>query len=334
MVIPNMAVYEKAQGFWISRAIVAACELSIAERLESGPMGIKELAVLTNTDEENLYRLLRMLAGEGIFRELPGRMFENNRLSNALKEGDGSMKHLILHQFCETNQKLFSVFTDVIHIGESYTRKIYGKSIFQFLEENPTKNALYNKAMDDSANLISLAILSSCRFNGIRRMVDIGGGHGIVLANILRKYKKMTGILFDQPHVVPAAEEAIARYGLGNRLTVMPGSFFEEVPAGSDAYFMKNILHAFNDEDCEMILRKIHESMDPRGRLLIVETIIKPDNRPSLGKRLDLLMMVGTEGGKERTREEFEILLKNSGFRIKRLIRTIAPFSVIEAVRA
>jgi hypothetical protein len=330
---PSMTIYEKAQGFWISRAIVAACELNLAEHLKEGPKGIKELAALTLTDENSLYRLMRMLAGEGVFRELAGENFENTRLSRALIEGDGSMKYLILHQFCETNQKLFSVFTDVVHTGESYTRKIYGKSIFQFLEENPAKNQVYNRAMDDSSGLIALAILSAYNFRGCRKIVDIGGGHGIILASILNRHKTLQGILFDQPHVTEPARELLQPYGLDGRLEIIPGDFFEDIPSGADAYFMKNILHAFNDEDCEGLLRKIHDAMAPDGKVIVVETIIQPDNKPALGKRLDLLMMVGTEGGKERTRAEFKALFEASGFRIKRIIPTVAPFSILEAVK-
>lgn len=328
-----MAVYERAQGFWVSRAIVAACELNLAELLEDGPKGIRELSVLTGTDEENLYRLMRMLAGEGIFRERGSRIFENNRSSKVLIEGEGSMKNLIMHQFCENNQKLFTVFRDVIHTGESHTRKIFGKSIFQFLEENPEKNLVYNKAMDDSSGLIALAITGAYSFRGIRTLVDVGGGHGIILAEILRRYRLMQGILFDQPHVVGPATALMTKFGLAGRLKIVSGDFFEDIPVGADGYFMKNILHAFNDEDCDELLRKVHHAMADGGRLIIVDSVLKPDNRPALGKRLDLLMMVGTEGGKERSREQFQALLAGSGFRLKRIIRTVAPFSIIEAVK-
>jgi hypothetical protein len=333
LVAPHMAVYERAQGFWVSRAIVAACELNLAEHLAEGPKGIRELSVLTNTDEENLYRLMRMLAGEGIFVERRDKIFENNRYSKVLIEGEGSMKNLIMHQFCENNQKLFTVFRDVIHTGESYTRKIFGKSIFQFLEENPEKNMVYNKAMDDSSGLIALAIVGAYNFRGIRTLVDIGGGHGIILAEILRRHRKMQGILFDQPHVVGPSIELMTKYGVQNRLKILSGDFFEDIPAGADAYFMKNILHAFSDEDCSELLRKVHHAMADGGRLIIVDSVLKPDNQPALGKRLDLLMMVGTEGGKERTREQFKALLEGSGFKLKRIIRTVAPFSIVEAVK-
>lgn len=331
--LPQMTIYEKAQGFWVSRAIAAACELNLADHLVKGPRSINELAHLVGADQDCLYRLMRMLAGEGVFRELPGKVFENNRLSKSIMEGEGSMKNLIMHQFSEINLRLFLDFSGVIRSGESYSRRILGKPVFRFLEENPQNNELYNQAMDDSSGLVSLALLSAYNFNNFRSIVDIGGGHGIVLCNIVSKYKNIRGILFDQVHVVDKAKEIIADLGLEDRIQIVNGNFFEDIPVGHDAYFMKNILHAFNEEDCEVLLGKLRDAMAPDGKLIIMETVIFPDNRPSLGKRLDLLMMAGTEGGKERTKEEFEILLKKSGFKLNRLVPTVAPFSVLEATR-
>ena len=132
LVPPPIAVYEKAQGFWVSRAIVAACELNLADHLASGTKSITELAGLSSSDEASLYRLMRALAGEGIFKELPGKMFVNTPLSSALKEGDNSMKYLIQHHFGETNMILFTHFTDCIRTGEDNTRKILGKGVFQY----------------------------------------------------------------------------------------------------------------------------------------------------------------------------------------------------------
>ncbi len=328
-----MAVYEKAQGFWISRAIVAACELDLADHLASGPKNIGELARLSNTHEANLYRLMRTLAGEGIFRELPGRMFVNTPLSSALKEGDNSMKYMILQQFGETNMMLFSQFKECIRTGEGNSRKLLGKEIFQFLEENPAKNEIYNKAMDNSSGFSVQALLSAYNFRGINTLVDIGGGHGILLAGILEKYHNIRGILFDQAHVAEPAGELIGEYVLQERLRVLQGNFFEDMPAGADAYLMKNILHAFGDEDCLKILKKVHAVMASNGKLIILEIIVTPGNHPSFGKLMDLMMMAGTEGGKERTLKEFTNLLTQSGFRLEKIIRTVAPFSVIEAFK-
>ncbi|NTV84374.1 MAG: hypothetical protein HGA23_08765, partial [Bacteroidales bacterium] len=332
MLVPApVAVYEKAQGFWVSRAIVTACELNLAEHLASGTKHISELARLSGTHEESLYRLMRTLAGEGIFKELPGRNFINTSLSSALKDGDDSMKYMILHHFGENQLILFSHLTECIRSGEDNFRKYMGNEAFKYLEENPDKNEIYNKAMDNSSGLVALALLSSYSFHGIKTLVDLGGGHGLLLSAILEKYPNMKGILFDQPHVVGETLSADIHPDIKSKIEIIRGDFFEDIPSGADAYFMKNILHAFGEEDCLHLLKKIHAVMADKGKIIILETIIEPDNKPALGKRLDLVMMTGTGGGKERTREEFYQLLDRSGFALNRIIRTVAPFCVIEA---
>lgn len=333
LVPPSIAVYEKAQGFWVSRAIVAACELNLADHLASGPKSISELAGLSGTNEAFLYRMMRTLAGEGIFRELPGKIFINNRLSSALIEGDESMKNMIMHQFGETSMILFSHFTDCIRTGEGNASKMLGKGAFQYLEENPAKNEIYNKSMDDSSRMVAMALLSAYDFRGIKTLVDLGGGHGILLESILEKYPGIQGILFDQQHVVDYAKVVVRESVITERFSIIGGNFFNDIPENADAYFMKNILHAFSDEDCIKLLRKIHSVMAPEGKLIIVETTPEPDNKSSFGKLVDLLMMTGTEGGKERTVEEFSALLSLSGFQLSKIIRTIAPVSVLEAVK-
>jgi ubiquinone/menaquinone biosynthesis C-methylase UbiE len=333
MVPSPIAVYEKAQGFWISRAIFAACELNLADYLSSGPKSVKELAELSKTDETNLYRLMRALAGEGIFRELPGKVFVNTKLSSALKDGDNSMKNMILHQFGETGMILFTHFTDCIRTGEGNARKLLGGAAFEYLEKNPAKNKIYNKSMDDSSRMVALALLSAYDFKGIKTLVDVGGGHGILLETILEKYPGINGILFDQSHVVDCAKEATRDLAIKDRLRIVDGNFFTDNPPKADAYFMKNILHAFSDDDCMKILRKIHSVMTADGKLIILETLPAPDNKPAFGKLVDLVMMTGTDGGKERTAEEFSELLHRSGFQLARVIRTIAPVSVLEAIK-
>jgi hypothetical protein len=333
LVPPPIAVYEKAQGFWVSRAIVTACELDLADHLASGPKSITELAALSGTNEAFLYRLMRSLAGEGIFREFPGKIFVNNRLSSALKEGDDSMKNMIRHQFGDTGMILFSRLTDCIRTGEGNAFKMLGKGAFQYLEDNPAKNEIYNKSMDNSSHMVALALLSAYDFKGIKTLVDIGGGHGILLENILERYPDIKGILFDQDHVVDQVKEMKRALVSPERFRITSGNFFNDIPANADAYFMKNVLHAFNDEDCVKLLRKIHSAMAPGGKLIIVETTPEPDNKPSFGKLVDLIMMTGTDGGKERTREEFSELFSQSGFQLVKIIRTVAPFSVLEAVK-
>lgn len=328
-----LGVYEKAQGFWVSRAIVAACELNLADHLAGGPKHVAELAYLCNAHEDSLYRLMRSLAGEGVFREMPGKMFRNNRLSISLIDSDHSMKNMIMHQFGDTNMRLFSPFTDCIRSGEGNSVKVLGKRAFEFLEENLMKNEIYHNAMDQTSALVATALLSAYNFKGIKKMVDLGGGHGSLLLRILYMYPDMTGILFDQDYIVARAGLKVVIPELKDRIHITGGNFFNDIPAPADAYFMKNILHTFGDEDCALILRNIHSVINPDARLIILETIIESENKPGFGKRLDLLMMTGTEKGRERTREEFRILLDRAGFRLNRIIPTVAPFWVLEAFK-
>ncbi|MBW6460058.1 MAG: hypothetical protein K0B08_05740 [Bacteroidales bacterium] len=330
---PAVAVYEKAQGFWISQALVAACELDLAGHLSQGPKPVSELAVLCQTDETNLYRLLRALAGEGIFRELPGRVFRNTRLSESLKEEESSIKYMILHQFGSTNLALFTRFTECIRTGEGNAEKVLGKTIFQYMDDHPDRAEIYNKAMDHSSGMVATALLSAYDFSGIRHLADIGGGRGILLAHILQHYPHMQGTLFDLPRVVEEARQTAETFDVQERLRIVPGDFSEGIPTGADAFFMKNILHAFDDEKCICLLKKIHAAMPPEGKLIILETVPAADNKPAFGKLADLLMMAGSVGGKERSREEFEALLHQSGLRMSKLLRTVAPFHVIEAVQ-
>jgi hypothetical protein len=333
MVPPSVAVYEKAQGFWIAKAIGVACDLNIADLLVSGPKKIEEITAASNTDEQALYRLMRALAGEGIFKESAGRIFANTALSTGLSEGTGSMKYMIRHQFNETNWAIIGKLGSSIATGKSAAREIVGTDAFSHLERNPDKNELYNKAMTNTSALSAAAFLAAYSFKKHRLIVDVGGGEGYLLTVILNKYKHLRGIVFDLPHVVNPAKENYRKFGLGERATAVAGNFFDSVPTGGDVYIMKNILHAFDDKFCISLLENIGKAMERGTKLLIMEAVIEANNKPAYGKMFDLQMLIGTDGGKERTQKEFESILNKSGFIFKKVIPTVSPFSILEAVK-
>jgi hypothetical protein len=330
---PTVEVFEKAQQIWIAKALGVACELNLADILKTGPKTIEEIANESHTHPQSLCRLLRALAGEGIFKELPGKIFTNTRLSLALTSDPGSMKYMIQHQMNETNWNIIGKLNFSIATGQSAAREVLGTDIFDHLSKNTEKNELYNKAMTNTSVLSSTAILSAYSFRDLKCVVDIGGGEGHLLANILKKNRHLRGILFDFPHVVKNAGATFDQLGTGNRVQIVSGNFFETIPAGGDTYIMKNILHAFDDTTCIKLLKNIRSSMNDRVRLLIIETVISENNKPEFGKLFDLQMLLGTEGGKERTRKEFQYIIKESGFRLKKVIPTVSPFSIVEAVK-
>jgi len=328
-----MTIFELSQSIWIARAIGVAVELELADSLSDGPKTVTELADLTKTNPENLYRLLRALASYGIFREKPNKTFQMTPLARGLKEGVGSMKNMIAHQQNPVNWQMVGEMNYCIKTGKDVAEKILGTDIFEHLKKYPEKNRLYNLAMTETSEIASATVLSAYNFSRRKKLVDIGGGQGYLLSIILHEYPKLEGVLFDLPHVVDGAKKIIEKLGVDDRVTIIPGDFFETVPKGGDTYILKSIIHAFDDDQCVALLKNIYHAMTDPGKLLIVEVVISEDNAPSFGKIFDLQMLIGAPGGKERTRSEFEDILGRSGFKLKRVIRTVSHFSIIEAVK-
>lgn len=334
LVPANVAVFEKAQKFWIAKALGVASDLNLADIIGSGFMSIESLAKETNTDVSSLYRLMRALASDGIFREIKPMVFVNTSLSKALMEGDGSMKYMIKQQMNKINWEIVNELEYSIETGDSAAVKVLGMDIFEHLKNTPEKNDLYNKAMTNTSDISAAAVISAYDFSGIKKLVDVGGGEGYLLSAILTKYSSISGIVFDFKHVVENSEKNFKKFGIENRVEAIPGDFFKSIPEGGDAYMMKNIIHAFDDNTCVNLLNKVREVMEPKSRLLILDAVIRMDNKPSFGKLFDLQMLLGTRGGKERTEKEFNAILQESGFELKRIVDTVSPFSIVEAVIA
>jgi len=328
-----MAVFEKTQGFWIAKAIGVACELNLSEIIGSNKKTIEEIAKQSNTNSSALYRLMRALASEGVFKEVSPKVFVNNNFSNALIEGPGNLKNMILHQTSKSNWELINELKYSVISNTNAAQKLFGSDIFTHLENTPEKNKMYNKAMSETSGLSSAAIVSAYSFKEIHTLADIGGGEGALLYTILQKHPSLQGVLFDLPHVVKTAEKIAERFKVEDRVKIIPGSFFETGLPKADAYLMKNILHAFDDETCVSLLQSIGKAMNTTGKILIVESVINEDNKPAFGKLFDLQMLIGSENGRERTENEFRTIFEKGGFRLTRVVKTVAPFSIIEGVK-
>ncbi len=329
----NMAVFEKSQGFWTAKAISVACELNLAEILGDEKRSVNEIAKKASADASALYRLMRALAGEGIFKETETGYFKNTHLSNALKEQPGHLKNMIMHQLNSTNWEVVNEMKHSVVSGENAAQKLFGTDIFTHLENTPEKNALYNKAMTETSRLSSTSMVAAYSFRNINTLVDLGGGEGMLLYAILQKNEKLKGVLFDLSHVVTTAAQLAKDYDVEKRVQIIPGSFFKDKLPVSDAYLLKNILHAFDDETCTTLLKKVHNALDQKGKILVIETVIGEDNKYEFGKMFDLQMLIGTENGKERTKNEFRSIFETAGFRLNRVIKTVSPFCIVEGVK-
>ena len=326
----NVAIIEMVQGFYVTKAIGVAADLNLSEHLKQSEKSISELSRITNTHEESLYRMMRMLASQGIFIEKKNQIFKNNRLSNSLLDQQNSMRHMVMHQVNGINWKMFEELDYVVKSGKNAAQKVLGMDVFEYLEKNPDKNKLYNHAMTNSSLMLSYAILSEYNFKKADTIIDIGGGQGILLAMILQKYKSVQGKVFDLPHVVEGAKEIAQQYNVSERLETIPGNFFKSIPSGGDMYFLKSIIHNLSDDQCVHLLKDIKAVLPENGKILIFEPIIEMNNRYSFAKLYDIQMLVGRSGGKERTRYEFEHIINDAGLKLKQIKRTAAPFSIIE----
>jgi ubiquinone/menaquinone biosynthesis C-methylase UbiE len=331
LVPANVAVYEMSQQFWLSKMIGVSCELNLSEIVGDESLDIANIAREAGADTESLYRLMRALSSEGIFREEQGRKFSNTARSYALIGGPGSMKYMIKHQLHHDNWSVVGEMKYSVQTGKSAVRKLFGKSAFEQIAADPERNSLYNLAMNNTSNLIAQAAISAYDFSKFSCLADIGGGTGRLLASILSRHPRMKGVLLDWEHVLAGAPEVMKSFGVEERVEIVKADFFEQIPPDCDAYILKNILHIFDDEHCIRLLQKIREQAKPGARILILEMLLGPANQQSYGKMFDLQMLLGPDGARERTAEDYRALFEKSAWKSMRVVEMVSPFAMLEA---
>ncbi|HEX3600133.1 MAG TPA: methyltransferase [Lacipirellulaceae bacterium] len=329
---PHAQLDRMITGYWLSQAIYAAAKFGIADTLKSGPRSVEDLAKQTSTNANALYRLLRALASVGIFAEGPPREFSLTPLAEPLRADAPDSKRALALMSGDEQFQAWTEITYSIQTGKKAFDKVFGEPIFDYLSKNIEKAKIFDAAMVGIHGRESNAVQTAYDFSDINTIVDIGGGNGSQIVALLKANPNMRGILFDLPHVIERAKPNVAAAGLADRCELVAGSFFETVPAGADAYFMRHIIHDWEDEKSLMILRNCHRAMPTHGKLVVVESVIPPGNEPFGGKFLDLVMLL-IPGGKERTADEYRDLFAKAGFNLSRIVPTGSEVSVIEAVK-
>ena len=202
--------------------------------------------------------------------------------------------------------------------------------MFSYLDQHPESSHIFSNAMSGSTKNSAHTLLQAYDFSRFEKIADIGGAFGSFLFAILKRYPQAKGILYDSSVVVAQAKHH-HKNDLQDRVDFIGGSFFDQTPAGADAYILKHILHDWSDDECHQILSNFHKVMTKSAKMLIFERIVPADTAPHFSKLQDLEMMV-SPGGRERTREEFDELLRRSGFQITQVIETNTPLSILEAM--
>jgi SAM-dependent methyltransferase len=202
--------------------------------------------------------------------------------------------------------------------------------MFEYLGQQREAGDAFNQAMSDYSALASYAFLLSYDLSGVGTVVDVGGGHGKLLATILRMYPDLRGVLFDVPSVIEDARVRFKYEQCRERCLLVSGSFLESVPTGADAYLMSNVIHDWDDKHAVRILSNCRRSMKPDAKLVLIEFVLSGEKEVSFGNLLDLNMLV-MNGGRERTESQFRELLDAAGLRITRIVPTLSALSVVEA---
>jgi O-methyltransferase/methyltransferase family protein len=321
-----------SQGAIIATSLSLAAELGIADLLADGPRSSVQLAQATSTHPRSLYRLLRLLCSLGVFNEIRTDSFVQTPLSECLRTGvPGSMRAWLRMIGLKVRYHTHAEALHSVKTGEPAFNHVTGMEFFDYLAAHSEEGEIFNQAMNDMGKVVAAAVAQSYDFSGIGKIIDVGGGHGTLIAAILQKYPQMTGILFDSPHVAERARESIASAGLAHRCEVVGGDFFKSVPAGCDAYLLRWIIHNWDHERAITVLRNCRQAMGERGRLLLIESVIPTGNDFHPGKFLDYIMLT-THPGRERTEEEYASLLLEADLRLNKLAPTGSHLSIIEAV--
>jgi hypothetical protein len=325
---------ERIAAYWQSQLVFVAAKLGIADTLVAGPLTVHEIAARVGAHPPYLGRVLRALASVGIFAADPHGRFHLTRLAQTLRsDHPESLRNFALMLVDDYNWSAWGALEHTVRTGESAFEHVHGAPAFPWMRAHPEKEKMFSASMASISVMENAAVTRAYAFGKMRKVVDVGGAHGHLLASILRSYVKVRGVLFDQPSVIEEAAKSgfMGASDLAGRCEAVSGDFFESVPPGADAYVMKYIVHDWDDEKSVRILQNCRKAMAEDGRVLVIDHEVAAGNRFDWGKLMDINMMVML-GSKERTKDEFRQLFARAGLRLKRVVRTASSLSILEGV--
>jgi O-methyltransferase domain/Dimerisation domain len=331
---PQLVLQQLIEGFKITQCIYVAAKLGIADRLSEGPSSSEELAQATGTHAPSLYRLLRLLSAVGILTEGETHHFALTPLGTYLRTGvPGSLRNMVLFYGEKANWHVWQALLHSVETGKPAYQHVFGLTGWEYRAQHPETAALFNNFMTELTASVAQAVAMAYDFSTTRTLVDVGGGHGQILASILQAHPTLHGVLFDLPYVVKGAPPLLEAAGVSARCEVVGGDAFTAVPADYDTYLLSQVIHGFDDERAIAILTRCQQAMKPQGKVLLLERVILPGRTLELlVLEMDVHMLVAT-GGKERTEAGYRALLNAAGFELTKLIPVLTPYYIIEAVR-
>jgi hypothetical protein len=296
-------------------AVQTATRLKIPDMIGDKPVPIEELAEKAGLEPDLLYRLLRALTTCGVFEEVGERRFAHTDMSLPLREDslDG-IRNLVLWIGAPWTWRAWPLLEEALRTGKSVIPSVYGKEFYDYLRDDaPDDEQLFARAMTDSSTRSSDVVAQTIDLTGVGKVVDIGGGQGLLLRTLLDRFPRLQGVLFDFEQVVAGAHEDIAEGGrLASRATLMPGNCLESVPVEADVYILKNLVD-WPDENSRAVLRNITSSAPPGARVIIIDSLVDahPDEM-RITTMLDLFLLMNV-GGQKHGLANFDKLFAETG---------------------
>ena len=325
---PRQTMMRLSTGFLLERALFAVTKLNVADHLRNEAKTAKEIAKLVDVDPGVLHRLMRAVAGMGVFHQDANNAFSLTPLGQFLRtDNDESVRNRLLF-FHEFMYPSMSRIMDSLKSGRSGFEEEFGMPFFEYTKQNLDLAELFNTMIKEQSRSVIPAIMEAYDFSDCGCVVDVGGGTGTFLSSILTGYDGVSGVLFDVPSAVEAAKEGAG--GPLPRCEIVTGDFFgDDLPRG-DTYVLKSILHIWDDEKATTILRNCRKASEPGARFIIVERLIGPPNELGLTHYYDLTMMVQYMT-QDRSEDEYRAWLKQADIKLERSIPTKSPFHILEA---
>lgn len=315
-------------AFILSRAVQVAAELGIADYMTSDLLSVDTIAKQVNAHSDSLYRIMRMLAGHGLFHEGEHKHFSLTEMGMLLRsDSKHSLRSFLLHED-EPRWRAYAHLKHTVMTGNTAFDVIFGTSYYDFLSHDVAASQRFDTAMKKMSEKESEEIVRAYPFQNYSMLVDIGGGEGEFLSSIVQAFPSLQGIVYDLPHVAEKAMNALPEE-LKGRVKTIGGSFFDEIPKGGDLYMIKRVLHNWNDEECITILTQCAKALNNNGTLLIIEALLSSRNEHDYMKDWDVFGMTLMKG-RERTRVEWDYLFSKSGLSISSIIPTQRLVSIIE----
>lgn len=331
MVPPPVSVLELASGFMTTQLLYAVARLGVADVLGVRSLPADEVAAELGTSPDATYRLLRACAAAGILREDSAHRFSTTPLGDQLRSGPGSVRPVVLMLGDPGYQAVWGRLPQSVTTGTPAAGAVFGRSMWEQLDEDREFGTVFDEAMTRLTELDWPAIAAAHDFTGVGTVVDVGGGRGRLLSLVLGAAPDAKGVLLEREAVAVRAREHLRSAGVLDRCRVEVGSFFESVPSDGDLYLLRRVVHDLDDEDAVDLLTTVRTHMPRHARLLLVECVVAEHSPSPFATSLDLDMLLFV-GGRERTQAQLAGLLDRAGLRLTRVVPTISPVSLVEAV--